>query len=146
MLWIISISEVLSFSCFPHIVNLACKAVLAAITNLKYAEDLAEGYEDYEPALYDRKNCIATIRSLVNAVIFFFKKLHIVSNNMLFLQVHASNLKKHHFSEHVAQYFDKDYKLLRDVITRWSSTLLMIAWVLKLKEVNSAMSLFSHHW
>jgi hypothetical protein len=58
------------FSCFPHIVNLACKAVLAAITNLKYAEDLAEGYEDYEPAYANSKDCIATVRSLVNAVIF----------------------------------------------------------------------------
>jgi hypothetical protein len=132
------------FSCFPHIVNLACKAVLAAITNLKYAEDLAEGYEDYEPALYGGKDCIANVRSLVNAVIFL-NKLHILSINMLFFQVHASNLKKHRFSEHVAQYFDKDYKLLRDVITRWSSTLLMITWVLKLKEVNSAMSFFPHH-
>ncbi|KAF8235398.1 hypothetical protein L208DRAFT_1257325, partial [Tricholoma matsutake] len=102
-------------SCFPHIVNLACKAVLAAITNLKYTEDLAKGYEDYEPAYANSKDCIATVWSLVNAV-------------------HASNLKKHCFSEHVAQYFDKDYKLLWDVITRWSSTLLMISQVLKLKE------------
>ena len=32
--------------------------------------------------------------------------------------------------------FDQDYRLLRDVATRWSSTLLMISQVLKLKEVN----------
>jgi len=56
------------FSCFSHIVNLACKAVLAAITNLKYVEDLAEDYEDYEPAY--AKDCIASVWSLVNAVIF----------------------------------------------------------------------------
>jgi hypothetical protein len=58
------------FSCFPHIVNLACKAVLAAITNLEYAEDLAEDYEDYEPAYENSKDCIASVQSLVNAVIF----------------------------------------------------------------------------
>jgi spore coat protein CotH len=111
-------SEVIFLSCFPHIVNLACKAVLAAITNLKYAEDLAEGYEDYEPALYDAKDCIATVRSLVNAV-------STASQNMF-----NSTLTK---------------IISFDVITRWSSTLLMIAWVLKLKEVNSAIALFPHH-
>ena len=70
LLWIITISEVILFSCFPHIVNLACKAVLVAITNLKYAEDLAKGYKNYEPAYANSKDCIATVRSLINAVIF----------------------------------------------------------------------------
>jgi hypothetical protein len=51
--------------CFPHIVNLACKATLNAITDLKYAED-AQRLE-YIPG-YVRKDCIATVRSLTNAV------------------------------------------------------------------------------
>ena len=55
------------FSCFPHIVNLACKAVLAAITNLEYVDDTVEGYTDYEPSRFSR-DLIATIRSLVNSV------------------------------------------------------------------------------
>jgi hypothetical protein len=56
-----------NFSCFPHIVNLACKAVLNAITNLKYVDDTVEDYEEYEPSVFGR-DCIATVRSLVNAV------------------------------------------------------------------------------
>ena len=55
------------FSCFPHIVNLACKAVLASITNLQYIDDTAEDYEDYEPGIYSR-DVIAIVQSLVNAV------------------------------------------------------------------------------
>ena len=57
-------------SCFPHIVNLACKAALAAITDLFYIDDTVEHYQDYEPSVH-RKDCIATIRSLVNAVCIF---------------------------------------------------------------------------
>ena len=52
-------------SCFPHIVNLACKAALKAITDLTYAEDSAE---DYEPGSVFSSDCIATVQSLVNAV------------------------------------------------------------------------------
>ena len=47
-------------SCFPHIVNLACKAALAAITDLEYIDDTVEGYQDYEPSIY-QTDCIATI-------------------------------------------------------------------------------------
>ena len=60
-------SQLYFISCFPHIVNLACKAVLAAITNLVFIDDTVENYQDYEPSVY-QKNCIATIQSLVNAV------------------------------------------------------------------------------
>jgi hypothetical protein len=58
--------------CFPHIVNLACKAVLAAITNLDY---VAETAEDFVPLNFlgglDR-DPIATIRSLIHAVCVCF--------------------------------------------------------------------------
>ena len=57
----------ISSSCFPHVVNLACKAVIAAITDLKYVDDTVESYKDYEPGVFS-KDCIATVRSLVNAV------------------------------------------------------------------------------
>ncbi|KIK03726.1 hypothetical protein K443DRAFT_94647 [Laccaria amethystina LaAM-08-1] len=102
-------------SCFPHIVNLACKAVLAAITDLTYIDDTIEDYSDYDPSFTYTKDCIATARSLVNAI-------------------RNSNIKKQQFSTYVQQYFEEDYKLLRDVTTRWSSTLLMITRVLKLKD------------
>ena len=54
-------------SCFPHIVNLACKAALAAITDLVFVDNTVE---NYEPSVYQR-DCIATIQSLVNAVCKF---------------------------------------------------------------------------
>ena len=53
------------------------------------------------------------------------------------MQIRNSNLKKQRFSEYVQLYFKQDYRLLRDVPTRWSSTLLMISRVIKLKDVNS---------
>jgi hypothetical protein len=55
-------------SCFPHIVNLACKAALAAIKDLTYVNEAVEGYSDYDPSSSYTKDCIATARSLVNAV------------------------------------------------------------------------------
>jgi hypothetical protein len=39
-------------------------------------------------------------------------------------------------NEYVQEHLSQDYQLLHDVLTRWSSTLLMIDWVLKLKDVN----------
>jgi hypothetical protein len=54
--------------CFPHIVNLACKAVLTAITNIEYIDDTVEGYADYEPGIYQARDVIALVRSLVNKV------------------------------------------------------------------------------
>ena len=106
--------------------------MLSAITNIKYVDDTVEGYEDYEPGVFSRDS-IAIVRSIVNAVsfiIFYF----IVTKN---IQVRNSNLKKQRFLEYVQLYFGEDYQLLRDVVTRWSSTLLMIIRVLKLQEVNS---------
>jgi hypothetical protein len=55
-------------SCFPHIVNLACKAALAAITDLTYVDDTIDTYSDYDPSFTITKDCIATACSLVNAV------------------------------------------------------------------------------
>jgi hypothetical protein len=56
--------------CFPHVVNLACKAVLAAITNMDFARlDLPNFVPDNTAAfsLYDaiNKDPIATSRTLV---------------------------------------------------------------------------------
>ncbi|KAK2467958.1 hypothetical protein APHAL10511_000253 [Amanita phalloides] len=43
-------------------------------------------------------------------------------------------MKKQRFSEYVKKHYGKDYQLLQDVSTRWSSTLLMIKRVLLLKK------------
>jgi hypothetical protein len=44
---------------------LACRAALDAITDLKYADD--EEQSEYAPTGRE-KDCIATVRSLINAV------------------------------------------------------------------------------
>jgi hypothetical protein len=54
--------------CFPHVVNLACKAVLRAITNMDFAADDAN---DYEPSNMP-SDPIATLRTLVRVVRSFF--------------------------------------------------------------------------
>jgi hypothetical protein len=56
--------------CFPHIVNLACKAVLAVLTNVVYLDDSQPGYMEYDASVpYDR-DVIATIRSFISTVCF----------------------------------------------------------------------------
>lgn len=63
------------FRCFPHIVNLACKAVLAEITNISYAVTNPEEYDP--PAPLDsgfvyalQRDPIATVRSFTTAVCY----------------------------------------------------------------------------
>lgn len=56
-------------SCFPHIVNLACQAVLGMLTTVEFIDESAEDYEEYnvEGNMYN-KDLIASIRSLINTV------------------------------------------------------------------------------
>lgn len=59
--------------CFPHVVNLACKAVLAAITHMDLAKEGALDYTPDGPELATiqvaiSRDPIATIRSLVRTV------------------------------------------------------------------------------
>ena len=64
-----------SWRCFPHVVNLACKAVLSAITRIEYA---AENAGDYAPPAIGPRSTtfteaiacdpIATLQSLVRGV------------------------------------------------------------------------------
>ncbi|KAJ7277820.1 hypothetical protein C8J57DRAFT_1060348 [Mycena rebaudengoi] len=91
-------------SCFPHIVHLVCKAILKAVTDTNFADNNADNYEPRGgPAAtfmdaIDR-DPIATLRTIIRQV---------------FLS-HCSVMQAL-----------KDLELLRDVITHWSSTLLMI--------------------
>jgi hypothetical protein len=48
-------------------------------------------------------------------------------------------MKKDRFAESVKALYDKELQLLRDVVTRWSSTLLMIERVLDLKKVRISL-------
>jgi hypothetical protein len=59
--------------CFPHIVNLACKAVLKAMTMVEYAaEDAGDFIPDQPPAetFVDalERDPVACVRSLIKAV------------------------------------------------------------------------------
>ena len=64
------------FRCFPHIVNLACKAVLGKVTNISYA---AANTDEYDPPLplHDgfayalQWDPIAIVRSFIKAVCCF---------------------------------------------------------------------------
>ncbi|KAJ7495254.1 ribonuclease H-like domain-containing protein, partial [Mycena latifolia] len=102
-----------NFRCFPHIVNLACKAVLGAITDMDFAAPEAA---DFVPRPADaaltfmdtvRRDPVATVRTTVRVI-------------------RASSLRRQYFSDILKSLQQKDLQLLRDVDTRWSSTLLMI--------------------
>ncbi|KAJ7848736.1 hypothetical protein B0H14DRAFT_2259389, partial [Mycena olivaceomarginata] len=96
--------------CFPHIVNLACKAVLGAITDMDFA---ASGAADFVPGptIIDAiaRDPVATIR--------------------------ASSLRRQYFSDVLKALQQKDLQLLWDVDTRWSSTLIMMDRAILLREV-----------
>ena len=67
------------FRCFPHIVNLACKAVLGILTNTKHIDNTQDNYEEYNPdTVYDR-DLIANLRSLITSVCskLFFSYFHV---------------------------------------------------------------------
>ena len=71
-----ALSEICS-SCFPHVVNLACKAVIEALTHVEYSAPDAQEYipppnpngaspVSFLEALH--RDPIATLRSLIRAV------------------------------------------------------------------------------
>ncbi|KAJ7904012.1 hypothetical protein B0H13DRAFT_2025471, partial [Mycena leptocephala] len=98
--------------CFPHIVNLACKAVLGAITDMDFAVPEAGDFVPFDAAAVNfldavERDPIATMRTTVRVI-------------------RASSLRRQYFSEILKALQQKDLQLLRDVDTRWSSTLLMI--------------------
>jgi hypothetical protein len=47
--------------CFPHIVNLACKAVLGVLTELKYIDETQEDYEEYDPQNIFQRDLVAHV-------------------------------------------------------------------------------------
>ncbi|KAJ6597322.1 hypothetical protein B0H10DRAFT_2196991 [Mycena sp. CBHHK59/15] len=112
--------------CFPHIVNLACKAVLGAITDMKFAAPEAADFVPHPRAADDdadaptfldtiHRDPVATVRTTVRVI-------------------RASSLRRQYFSDILKALQQKDLQLLRDVDTRWSSTLLMIDRAVLLRE------------
>jgi hypothetical protein len=79
--------------CFPHIVNLACKAILSAITDMNFAaDDTEDNVLEETPS-----DPIATLRTLVRVVRLFITyvddNLHI-SNRYGLLQFVVSGFPK----------------------------------------------------
>lgn len=68
MYWVIML--IIFLSCFPHITNLACKAVLAAVTDLaKAAVTENEMLPEYEPVhTGPSRDIIAHVRLVVRVV------------------------------------------------------------------------------
>lgn len=62
----------ISLSCFPHIVNLACQAVITRITDLTWASPAADDYTPMADTLAARENgsrdAIALLRNVIRAV------------------------------------------------------------------------------
>ena len=54
--------------CFPHVVNLACQAVLGALTNLDYAREPQTNEEQTSFLEAVEKDPIATLRALIRTV------------------------------------------------------------------------------
>ncbi|KAJ2934002.1 hypothetical protein H1R20_g3089, partial [Candolleomyces eurysporus] len=116
--------------CFPHITNLASKAVLTAITNIRLAavndDEVTVENEVVETGL--SCNVIALARSLIR-------------------MIRASSLRRDKFAalQRTRNPKKAPLELLRDVDTRWSSTLLMIERLVALKEfVVQMISNFTH--
>lgn len=90
--------------CFPHIVNLACKAVLSAITNLDYA---MENAPDFDPDLHDdpeqfdpdgwrdqvKRDPIAALRTLIRLVFMFLE--------VLIVTLISSRSAHHHYAVNI---------------------------------------------
>ncbi|KAF8148231.1 hypothetical protein B0H34DRAFT_668958, partial [Crassisporium funariophilum] len=94
-------------------VNLACKAVLSAITKMQLA---AQDAPDFEPQPHQHE------------IEDFFEALDQDP-------IRVSSLRRQQFSETVQSIPDmKDLQLIKDVDTQWSSTLLMIVRALELQE------------
>ncbi|KAG2110488.1 hypothetical protein DEU56DRAFT_749813, partial [Suillus clintonianus] len=111
------------YRCFPHIVNLACKAVLGAITNLNFAsQDAPDFIPSAPPGLESRsfmdaidRDPIATVQTVVRVI-------------------RASSLHRQYFTSILNALKQKDLQLLRDIDVRWSSTLLMVERAILLRE------------
>ncbi|KAF7327405.1 HAT family dimerization domain-containing protein [Mycena kentingensis (nom. inval.)] len=101
--------------CFPHMVNLACKAVIEAISELDFV-----GYGEDDSILH-RTVLQGIERDLFDAV------------RSIVRVVRISSLRRHQFAEVLRSLDLEVLQLLRDVDTRWSALLLMIERALLLR-------------
>lgn len=86
---------------------------------------------------------VATIRTTVRVVSLFINKSHFITDILALNQIRASSLRRQYFTQILDALKQKDLQLLRDVDTRWSSTLLMIDRAILLRAVcRIALHLF----
>jgi hypothetical protein len=95
-------------SCFPHVVNLACKAVLAAITDMDFT---AENAEDYNPS-GTSPDPIVTLRTLVQVVSCTCNIFESFLMDLLQLQIQASSICHQYFSAVLKALEQNDLQLL----------------------------------
>lgn len=112
---------------------MACKAVLNAITSLEYTNDI-----EYNPLTAAQRDPIAVLRQAIRAVChsltIYCNPNHLYS--LVWLQIRASPLRRQTFDAAVKLLKMVEHQLLRDVDTRWSSTLLMIDRGLEMRPVS----------
>ena len=117
--------------------NLACKAVLAQVTDMDFASaearDFNPDYSFYESVFTNiSRDVIAMCRTAIRLVRILRR------NNvkvLMILQIRASNVRRNRLEELLRGMQMAILQLLLDVTTRWSSTLLMIIRYIELREV-----------
>ena len=60
------LTNLVVYRCFPHIVNLACKAMLTAVTSLDYAREDAEEYTPTDSTI--NRDYVAVLRQAIRMV------------------------------------------------------------------------------
>ena len=129
--------------CFPHVVNLACKAILAALTDLNYVREPMTAEEQVSFLDAMDKDPIATIRTLIHVVCLSIYPVWVPDAK---IQIWASSIHRQKILQIVKTFMGKDLQLLCDVDTRWSSALLMIKRALILEGVSFYISSNYHQF
>lgn len=97
----------MNISSFPHIVNLACKAVISHFSDLEYAQEPQNGEEHMLSLDAVPGDAIATLRALIRAVRVKSHKIHphaityklfldtiIVTPSTILFNSHVASLEK----------------------------------------------------
>jgi hypothetical protein len=111
------------------------------LTSLEFIDDTVAGYQEYnaEDNVYN-KDLIASIRALISSVrsrVFAFTSILLIDIH----KIKNSSTKKDQFAELSKMCNEgKELQLIRDVVTRWSSTVLMIKRIIKLRQVRDPIS------
>ena len=67
LMWILTGHVITCHRCFPHIVNLACKSTLTAVTSLDYAQEDAADYDPTDASI-TKWDYVAVLRQAIRMV------------------------------------------------------------------------------